>query len=198
MTCIKKSGLSVLFALFALVSIADESNEYRLAGTINTGEKGWLAVLELPDGEQLLLNKGDTIPGGQVLDIGDAWLTLRDAQGELTLGLESGERAGAFGELPSPFINLQASEPLRDALDTLGQTAKDEEQLAIGISELLNISGKGRIASIDDLPVTSAKHSLQLLKKSLSADHAVRIAVSGIEGFDAVYLTPAPPPDDTH
>jgi len=198
MTSIRQFGLLLLGALFAVVSLADEPNEYRLAGTIDAGEKGWLAVLELPDGEQLLLNKGDNIPGGQVLDIGDAWLTLRDAQGELTLGLESGERDAAFGELPSPFINLQASKPLREALDTLDQTVKDEEQLAIGISELLNISGKGRIASIDDLPVTSAKHSLQLLKKSLSADHPVRIAVTGIEGFDAVYLTPVPPPDDAN
>ena len=196
MTSIRQFGLLLLGVLFAVVSLADEPNGYRLSGTINAGEKGWFAVLELPDGEQLLLNKGDSIPGGQVLDIGDAWLTLRDAQGELTLGLESGEREAAFGELPSPFINLQASESLRDALNELGQTANDEQQLALGISELLKISAKGRVASIDDSPVSSAKHSLALLKRSLSADHPVRIAVTGIEGFDAVYLTPAPLPDD--
>ena len=198
MTGSNQSGVFFLLALFTLVSIADEPDEYRLAGTVNAGEKGWLAVLELPGGEQLLLNKGDKIPGGQVVDIGDAWMTLRDTQGELTLSLESGERAAAFGELPSPFINLEASESLSDALNALGRTAKDEEELAAGISELLSISGKGRIASIDDLPVSSAKHSLQLLKQSLSADHPVRIAVSGIEGFDAVYLNPAPPPDDAN
>ena len=178
--------------------MAGEPDDYRLAGTIDAGERGWLAVLELPGGEQRLLNKGDTIPGGEILDIGSDWIRLRGDQGELTLSLEFDERDVAFGELPSPIISLQVSNSLRDALNALDQTARNEEQLAVGISEILNISEKGQITSIDDLPVSSVKHSLHLLKKSLVSDHPVRIAVSGIEGFDAVYLTPAPPPENTN
>lgn len=198
MSHIKQFGILFFFALYAWSSMADEADEYRLAGTIDAGEKGWLAVLELPDGEQRLLNKGDTIPGGEILDIGKGWITLRDQQGELALSLESSGSHAAFGEVPPEFVNLQASESLRKELDTLGQSTQKEERLAAGISKLLQIPEKGKITSIDDLPVRSANHSLLLLKKTLVADHPVRIAVSGVDGFDAVYLMPAPPADNSN
>ena len=184
--------LLCLTAFFATPAQASEA-DYRLAGTINAGERGWLAVLEL-DGEQYLLSKGEAFPGGEVLEIGDKWLRLTNQQGELTLSLEGGAPGSAGGEPPPELMMLEISESLKADLDELGVSAEADEDIARGISELLQIPGTGRVAAINDRPVSSAKHSLQLLRRSFVAGAPVRIEVSGVEGLHSVYLMPAPPP----
>jgi len=188
--------LLLCFAAFlAAPALADETGDYRLAGTINAGERGWLAVLEVADGEQYVLSKGEIFPGGEVLEIGDKWLRLKGPQGEVILSLEGGAPGMAGGAPPPELLMLEISESLKAQLNDLGASAKSEDELTRGISELLQIPAAGRVASVDDQPVNSAKHSLQLLQRSFVAGSPVRIEVSGIEGLHSVYLMPAPPAD---
>jgi len=187
--------LLCLTAFLAAPAAASETGNYRLAGTINAGDRGWLAVLELADGEQYVLSKGEIFPGGEVLDIGDKWLRLQSGQGELTLSLEGGAPGLAGGAPPPGPMMLEMSESLKAGLDELGAIA-EEDDLARGISDLLEIPATGRVAAVDDQPANSAKHSLHLLRRSLVAGTPVRIEVSGVEGIHSVYLMPAPPPAD--
>jgi len=195
----KRTGQLLLLCLTVFLAVpapASETGNYRLAGTINAGDRGWLAVLELADGEQYVLSKGERFPGGEVLDIGDKWLRLQSGQGELTLSLEGGMPGIAGGAPPPGPMMLEISESLKAGLDELGASAGEEDDLARGISELLEIPATGRVATVDDQPASSAKHTLQLLRRSLVAGTPVRIEVSGVEGTHSVYLMPAPPPED--
>lgn len=192
----RQGGLVTAVAAVLVMSAHASSPDpaYRLAGTLDAGPRGWLAVLEMPNGEQQLLKKGDSINGAQVIDIGDEQVKLRRDGEVLILSLEGGESDLSYGDLPPEFFNLEASDALRATLDELGRTAKSDEQLATRIRDLLQIPGDGRIATIDDQPVTSVKHGVKLLKQSMIADHPVRVAVTGVEGFDAVYVMPQAPP----
>lgn len=196
MNRITQLGLLFFLATSSGSSVAGETNDYRLAGTVDSGVRGWLAVLELPGGEQRLLKQGDAIPGGEILDIGDEWIKLSDWDGEQTLRLE-GDVSYVVTDEPMPMlITLEASASLRETLNQLDGSKNKEQKLAADISKLLQIPEEGQIASINDRPASSVKHGLQLLKQSLVANHPVRIEVSGVEGFDAVYLMPAQPPNN--
>ena len=133
-------------------------------------------------------------PGGEILDIGSEWIKLRDEHGEQTLRLEGDTSYVVTGEPMPMLITLEASASLRETLNKLDGSKSKEQRLAADISKLLQIPEEGQIASINDRPASSVKQSLQLLKQSLVANHPVRIEVSGVEGFDAVYLMPAQPP----
>ena len=179
-----------LLAFILLPAVADDTTEYRLAGTMQTAVDEWLAVLELPGGEQRLLRVGDAIPGGEVVEIDAAWLRLRVRDDLLTLALE-GDASHANQHIPDAmFLTSQASISLQDALKRLRAGAGNASQLAEDISRVLQIPDGGEIDAIDDHPVESSAQSLELLLRSLGENRPVRIEVSGVEGFDAVYLTP--------
>lgn len=183
----------VCFAIVAVVvSSASEPDRYRLAGTIDTGDRGWLAILELSDGEQLMVGTGDSIPGGEVLAVGDKWLRLLDQDGEVVLSLEGGDARARIANDGPEFVNLNVSEDLRRGLDELARSDKTNEQLARDINRLLQIPTRGRIESINDHPVSDAKRGLQLLRASILDSNVMRIEVGGVEGFEAVYLMPEP------
>ena len=174
-------------------SIAEDAGNYRLAGTIETRGGAWLAVLELPGGEQKLLASGDSVPGGMVMEIGATWLRLVDKAGELILTLEGDGTYVRRHTADAGFADVEASTQLQRNLENLQQDADDPDQLTRDLNRLLQIPDHGEIVAIDDLPVESSGRALELVLRSLGENHAVRLEVSGVDGFDAVYLTPGKP-----
>ena len=190
MNSVMKAALWFLLAFMVSSAAADDTTEYRLAGTMHTGVGEWLAILELPGGEQRLLSSGDSIPGGEVVEIGATWLRLVDTEGEQTLSLEGDGSHAQRHSTDAGFADVNASSLLQQNLKRLGESVDDPGQLTRDLNRLLQIPGDGKIAAIDDHPVESSEESLELLLRSLGENHPVRIEVSGVEGFDAVYLTP--------
>lgn len=195
---IARKVLLVLLAFTMLPALAGESRDYRLAGTMNTDSGEWLAVLELPGGEQRLLSSGDSIPGGEVLEIGANWLKLTDDDGGLTLLLEGDPSDVDYRGPDAEFVSVNASALLLNALSELKESDGDASELERDIRRLLRIPGSGQIATIDDRPVDSTTQALELLMRSLNAARPVRVEVSGVEGFDAVYLMPLPEAPDSN
>lgn len=190
MNSVIKAALLFLLAFMVSPAVADDKTEYRLAGTMHTGVGEWLAILELPGGEQRLLGSGDSIPGGEVVEIGATWLRLVDTEGELTLSLK-GDGSHARRNVPDAmFVTVDASAPLTRSLEKLARSGSDPGQMTKDLRRLLQIPGDGEIAAIDHHPVESSEQGLELLLRSMGENHPVRIEVSGVEGFDAVYLTP--------
>jgi hypothetical protein len=157
---------------------------------MHTGAGEWLAILELPGGEQRLLGSGDSIPGGEVVEIGATWLKLVDTEGELTLSLKGDDSHPWPHTADAGFADVRASAQLATSLEKLAKTGNDPDQITKDLDKLLQIPRDGRIVAIDHHPVESSEQSLKLLLRSLGESHPVRIEVSGVEGFDAVYLMP--------
>lgn len=54
------------FLSIAMVTVADENPEYRLAGIVAVGPDRLLAVIEMPDGRQGLFRSGDALGTGRI------------------------------------------------------------------------------------------------------------------------------------
>lgn len=191
MTKVARQGGLVTAVAAVLVMSAHASSPdpaYRLAGTLDAEERGWIAFLENREGEQEIVRAGDSLPGAEVLEIGADRVVLQTNSGRLVLTMAGEEHVASRVDSPTAMITADAE--IRKNLETLLSAGLEDEEQEMKLWELLQLPPSAEILAVDDHQSDSASQAAKLLVNSLDSGSPVRVAVGGIEGFDAVYLMP--------
>ena len=205
-----------LAALPSAALLAGTGDGYRLAGIIAVGED-YLAVLELPGGEQVLVRRGSAVAGGGrivLLDAERLRIALPDQVVDLALdrslnapvvpdGLGVVQEQMDDGNVlirrvdPEAFgSSVARSRPA--GAPTAGTASKVEPADPAGeagrrLAPILNLPPDSRIVAVNEQPVRSADQAIALIEQSLAAGVSPRLNITGAGGESRVYMSPAEP-----
>ena len=214
---------TVLLALAAVAfnasAASDTAAGYRLAGIIAAGT-GHVGLLELPEGRQVLVRVGSSLPdGARVLSLTDRELALQLPGGQrlqlVLSGLAGGSavsvvnaarsaEAAAAPEIvktrtrePSYSLLTVSVAPFREArrAPAAGGTTPTKPTDAVvaqRFSSLLALPPGARILAVNDKPVASAVAAVNLTDRALAEG---RMAVLNVQsdsdrGVQRIYLRP--------
>jgi hypothetical protein len=191
---------TVLLALAAVAcnasAASDAAGGYRLAGIIAAGT-GHVGLLELPQGGQVLVRVGSSLPdGARVLSLTDRELALQLHDGrrlQLVLsGLAGGSAVSAARSAEAPAAQEAAQEmvktrsrepsyalltvsvaPFREALrapaaDGTTTTKPSDAVVVQRFSSLLALPSGARILAVNDKPVATAAAAVNLTDRALA------------------------------
>lgn len=202
-----------LAALPSAALLAGTADGYRLAGIIAVADD-YLAVLELPGGEQVLVRRGSVVEGaGRVvlLDAERLRLALPDHTLDLALDrslndpvvpaglgvvqdqLDDGNvlirrvDPEAFGE--SVARSSHAAKPPGTKAKARDPTVEAGRRLA----PILNLPPDSRLVAVNESPVRSAGQAIALIERSLADGVSPRLNITGAGGESRVYLSPTEP-----
>lgn len=203
-----------LAALPSAALLAGTADGYRLAGIIAVADD-YLAVLELPGGEQVLVRRGSVVEGaGRVvlLDAERLRLALPDHTLDLALDrslndpvvpaglgvvqdqLDDGNvlirrvDPEAFGESVARSSHAAKPPPGTKAM------ARDPTvEAGRRLSPILNLPPDSRLVAVNESPVRSAGQAIALIERSLADGVSPRLNITGAGGESRVYLSPTEP-----
>lgn len=202
--------------LLPSVLVAAVAEGYRLAGVLAVGPD-YLAILELPGGEQQLVRQGSTLDDGTrvVLVAADRMrihqagrmieLNLdgsgRPAQVPLALGVlqEQTDHEGALIRRVDPAaFSASAAQSGKATVTGPAPTRNGKRDPAAEtgrrLAPLLNLPTDSRVVAINEQPVRSAEQAIRLIEKSFEENTAPRLNVTSAAGDESrVYLTAAEP-----
>jgi hypothetical protein len=210
----------VAIALLPLATWAADSGGYRLAGIIAAGPD-YLAILELPGGQQQVVRAGSSIEGGaRVVAVDARNLRLQIPGRTLDLALD-GSGAAPFvppglgvvqvqsdvdnvmvrrvdTEAFSNSVARSTAAPAPPAAGTAPPPRTDPAtEAGRRLAPVLNLPPDSRITAVNEQPVRSAEQAIRLLEDSLQAGVSPRLDVQSAGGPARVYLSPerddAPP-----
>jgi hypothetical protein len=219
---LKLHTLATLLALSWVIdasAAADSAQGYRLAGIIAAGQ-GHVGLLELPQGGQILVRVGSSLPGGaRVLALSD---------GELALVLPSGQRVtlALSGMLGGSTVNLSRTasrnleanprpaivatihrapnhsvrevaaasfrESLRAPVAATGNATEKPNSAVVvqRFATLLELPAGARILEVNGQPVATAAAAVNITDRALAAGNQAIINVQSDRGFERIYLQP--------
>jgi hypothetical protein len=178
---------------------------------------GYLAVLELPDGRQVLVRRDSVIPnGGRVLLIDAEHLRVALPGRVLDLALDRSLNApvvpAALGvvEEQSDDGNVmirrvdaaafsssvaRSSDPskVQASRSAKAREAHAAEEAGRRLAPILNLPPDSRIIAVNELPVRSADQAIALIEQSLADGVSPRLNITGAGGESRVYMSPAEP-----
>lgn len=203
-----------LAALPPAALLAGAAGGYRLAGIIAVGDD-YLAVLELPGGEQVLVRRGSVIEGGGrivLLDTERLRLALPDHTLDLALdgslngpvipaGLGVVQEQLDDGNVlirrvdPEAFgQSVARSTPAVQASPSTKSKASDPTaEAGRGLAAILNLPPDSRLIAVNERPVRSAGQAIALIEQSLADGVSPRLNITGAGGESRVYLSPTEP-----
>jgi len=203
-----------LAALPSAAPLAGTTDGYRLAGIIAAGED-YLAVLELPGGEQVLVRRGSTVAGGGrivLLDAERLRLALPDHVLDLALdrslnapmvpaGLGVVQEQMDEGNVlirrvdPTAFGSSVARSRAAAAPGTPATTKPADPAAEAGrrLAPILNLPPDSRIVAVNEQPVRSADRAIALIEQSLAEGVSPRLNITDAGGESRVYMSPAEP-----
>jgi hypothetical protein len=193
-----------------------ERANYRLAGVVAVGSE-YLGFLEIAAGDQILIRKGSTVPGGGKVVAFDGKL-VRIAYPDKVVELALEGRAGAGPAVVTHGIvtaqddmmerihvrsvepeSLQQalSQPVADNATTpagaIQRRGRKDEGAAVAVrfSALINLPADSRVLAINEQPVVSAAAAIETVNRTLAAGMPARLNISNSAGSDQrVYLLP--------
>jgi len=210
--------LALLLSAFLLPSFvfAAGGNGYRLAGVLAVGPD-YLAILELPGGQQQLVREGSTLDdGGRVVLVEASRLRIAAAGGTFELNLDG---SGAPAQVPVALGVVQeqsdndrilvrrvdaeafsssvaqsgkaqaktASAPASKSRDAAAETGRR-------LAPILNLPPDSRVVQVNEQPVRSAEQAIRLIEQSFSENTAPRLNITSAAGDESrVYLSVAGP-----
>lgn len=210
-------ALLLLSALLlpSLVSAAG-GNGYRLAGVLAVGPD-YLAILELPGGQQQLVRQGSTLAdGGRVVLVEASRLRITGAGGTFELNLDGSGApalvpvglgvvqeqtdndrvlvrrvdAEAFSTSAAQSKNAPAKAASAPAAKSRDAAAETGRRLA----PILNLPPDSRVVQINEQPVRSAEAAIRLIEQSFQENTAPRLNITNAAGEESrVYLSVAEP-----
>jgi len=172
----KTRFLTAVAALLACsISMASEMR-YRLAGIVTPENGRTLAIIEVPEGEQLLVRAGDLIEGGRVAEITANTVRLDLSQGEVVLRLAATDKreinlaAYRQEELMDAAPKPVATNVLRK-ISQLAASANERkpEELASEVGGYLGLPAGSRIMAIDDQTVESPAEAVQKIAADIDS-----------------------------
>lgn len=191
---------------------ATAKSVYRLAGIVSVG-RDHLGFLELPDGTQLLVRQGSSIPdGGRVVALDGTHLRIAFPGRIVELGLEASGQPGippatrgvvlAQSDDAHAMVRnvdagaletaVAASRRTASPAATTGGRIDPAADLGRRFAALINIPPNARVLAVNEMPVTSVDRALRLIESSLAEGTPVRLNLAGVSGDPdtRVYLLP--------
>lgn len=212
---------TVLLALAAVAcnasAASDAAGGYRLAGIIAAGT-GHVGLLELPQGGQVLVRVGSSLPdGARVLSLTDRdvalqlpdgrrlQLVLSGLAGGSVVSAARGAEPAAVPEIvktrsrePSFSLLTVSVAPFREALraPAAGGTATNKPSDAVVVqrfASLLELPPGARILAVNDKPVASAAAAVNLADRTLAEGRmaVLNVQSDSYQGVQRIYLQPA-------
>jgi hypothetical protein len=207
--------LALLLSALLLPSLvfAAGGNGYRLAGVLAVGPD-YLAILELPGGQQQLVREGSTLDdGGRVVLVEASRLRIAGAAGTFELNLDG---SGAPAQVPVALGVVQeqsdndhimvrrvdseafsasvaqskttpAKSPASKSRDAAAETGRR-------LAPILNLPPDSRVVQVNEQPVRSAEQAIRLIEQSFAENTAPRLNITSAAGDESrVYLSVATP-----
>lgn len=179
----------VLFAFYAPSSVAGTGGDYRLAGTIALGEEKFLAIVEMPSGEQRIIHEGDEFDSGIVVLITQSETRIRLPDDEMVLtlvGTDSNDEPNIFAGPMIATFNL--SEKQLMSIQTL--RSNNEEKLVATFSSRLALPQGLRVRRIwaSQQEFASLTEALPALKDALARGDIPHLFFEPGSGLDEIYL----------
>lgn len=201
--------------LLPSIAMATDGKGYRLAGVLAVGPD-YLAILELPGGEQQLVRTGSELEGGARVVLVDA-SRLRIAQsGGRTVELNL-DGSGDPAQLPLALGVVQEQTDHEGALirrvDTAAFSASTAQsgktsgsaptrngrrdpatEIGQRLAPILNLPSDSRVVSVNEQKVRSAEQAIQLIEQSFQENTSPRLNITNAAGDESrVYLSAAQP-----
>lgn len=177
---------AVLLALAAAAVVADD---YRLAGTIALGDERYLALIEMPSGEQQIFRVGDEFEGGEIARITRTAAYVERPGGDLVLDL-TGMKLARSGAV-EPGLVVGTLELGAQQLDlVMALRASDEKALTAALTEGLDLPKglKVRRVMAGVESYDSLTEALPDLQRALAEGEAPHLFFEEGEGLDELYL----------
>jgi hypothetical protein len=210
--------LALLLSVFLLSSFvfAAGNNGYRLAGVLAVGPD-YLAILELPGGQQQLVREGSTLDdGGRVVLVEASRLRIKGAGGTFELNLDG---SGAPAQVPvalgvvqeqsdndhvlvrsvdaKAFSASVAESRKAPVKTTSAPPAKGRDAAAETgrrLAPILNLPPDSRVMQVNEQPVRSAEQAIRLIEQSFAENTSPRLNITSAAGGESrVYLSVAGP-----
>jgi hypothetical protein len=203
----------------ALAGPADSG--YRLAGVIETGGDGSVAIIEVPSGGQVLIHEGSAIDGGTVTELSRRGVRIVFPDHIVQLTLSGQPRAAlqsvaaaaraprrvATRSRPPPPGGVQeiVSRPLTRNLSrtvtrdfivngVAGAPSNTDAKRYVDaeIALALDLPSDSRVVAVNDQTASSPDQIVSQLQQALINGSAI-VTIDTPQGEQRVYLLPAPP-----
>jgi hypothetical protein len=199
---VRNAGVLLLLIMSGYVIGGDRS--YRIAGLIANGSDNWQAIVEVPNGEQILVNAGDLIGQVQVVQISKEGVTLLFPGGKSILQLSE----DGFITLPhksgdSPQGQKSgAGVPVGDYSKLVQKQLAPELLASVrGLESLDRLSNSARIVSYaylgdpkaENTPIDSLKSGVNLLQQAIIEGKELRVTVEDDDSYTNFYVLPRAP-----
>lgn len=172
---------TILLAMMGMVHAAGET--YRVAGIIAPADTAWLAVIELPSGEQRLVRVGDAIGEAKVLRISKGEVLLEFKDGTRLLQLASVESAPPSNPVaPRGILASTFRESIREMHDLA-----DSGELP-GLVDMDQLPSDMRIVSINGKAMSSLAQGLELIRDAVNANQLIRLTLEEGSMLPVIYL----------
>lgn len=219
MSMFLQRAIALLLATLLLPSLAAAAGAkgYRLAGVLAVGPE-YLAILELPGGDQQLVRKGSDVEGGgQVVLVDASRLRIALAGGTIELNLDGSDAPAqvpmALGvvqeqtdndrvlvrsldtEAFSAALTRPTNSSAKQAVPPTSKVRKDPAaETGRRLAPILNLPADSRVVMVNEQPVRSADEAIQLIEQSFKDNMAPRLNITSAAGDESrVYLTAAQP-----
>lgn len=202
--------------LLQSLALAAGGNGYRLAGVLAVGPD-YLAILELPGGQQQLVREGSKLEdGGQVVLVEANRLRIAGAAGVFELNLDGSDVPAqvpvALGVVQEQSDNdrvmvrrvdaeafsasvAQSNKPPAKAASTPAARSRDAAaETGRRLAPILNLPPDSRVVQVNEQPVRSAEQAIRLIEQSFAENTAPRLNITSAAGDESrVYLSVAEP-----
>ena len=175
------SRLIVVFVFTGFVCAGE--SPYRLAGIIAPADTEWTAVIEMPDGKQLLVSEGDVIGEAKVLQISRTEVLLQLKEGTQLLKLASSEKER------KPVNKTRTGVPASDFLKLVKQSASLIKPGELpGLADMEQLPADARIVSINGKSISSPGAGVKILQDAISKDLLIRLTLEEGVAVPIIYL----------
>ena len=189
-----------IVALALLSCSAAAASEFRLAGTMSYGQGQWLAMVELPSGQQRLVKVNEPLAGGTVVAIGDRVVRVRFADGDKVYVLENGKTIATWAAVQAPadapiIASREIGADFLKALDEVERRfAKAEPRvLRAELHKVLGIPPTSRVKAVNQFPMQSDAQVIGTVRRAARARYSVHLFLDDSPQLTEVYLLPEQP-----
>lgn len=203
--------------LISSIATAATGNGYRLAGVLAVGPD-YLAILELPGGDQQLVRQGVTLDdGGRIVLVDASRLRIERAGRTIELNLDGTDAPAqvpvALGVVQEQTDNdrtlvrsldteafsaalARPSKPTAKSASPSSSKVRNDPAAEVGrrLAPILNLPVDSRVVMVNDQPVRSADQAIRLIEQSFQNNETPRLNIMSADGGESrVYLTAAQP-----
>jgi len=203
---VKKSIL--MMAVIGLLGLAGQlfagTDGHRIAGILAFGEDDFRTIIELPDGEQRLVEIGDFIGDVQIIQIDKDQVTLLFPVGERQMQVSAGDY------IHQSFDSYVDEEPVIEKSVNYGIVASDFNRVldkalddgmvssVRGLETLQRLNPSARLVAVSYLAdpdsertaIESVESGVDILRQAILAKREIRISVEGDPSVLDFYVMP--------